>query len=508
MRRFVTRSQETISPLRITKNLRGESVDYAQTHRLFYKTFHLPTLTSFVVFLFLTMFSCSGFASDTPRFDCPTKHGQGTAGNECPCQSEWKPSQDTLDAIFNDHEEWLKTRDKRESSEHGKANLCNAYLHGADFANRDLSYADFSGAYLKGTNFKDAVLMSTNFSRAYAVGANFDEANLQGSIFNRTDLSNATFRDAYLLFASFRDASLLSTKFDRAKTYHAKFISADFRKASLNFADMRDSDLSEALLAEASIQYAKLQRVIVSDTKFAHVDLSHSLYEPVATTSPSEEVTGIRGLRTLEFGPGNQAGLVRLRDLLRRSGLRALEREATFAIEYNKSVHSIEADGFFEPLGGAAALVFFGWTVGWGLYPQRAFWVMIGLLVLFTPLYAGFILKTKSWHSRRSGIALVLPERSKTDNFGNTVRASPQEERLGCGIWLALLWALYFSALSTFNIGWQSVNISVWIRRAQFSDFELQGRGWARFFSGLHSVVSVFLFVIWIVAYFTRPFQW
>ena len=71
----------------------------------------------------------------------------------------------------------------------------------------------------------------------------------------------------------------------------------------------------------------------------------------------------------------------------------------------------------------------------------------------------------------------------------------------------ALSYALYFSALSAFRIGWRDLNVGSWLTRLQAREYELRGRGWVRVVSGLQSLMSVYLIAIWALTYFGRPFQ-
>lgn len=68
-------------------------------------------------------------------------------------------------------------------------------------------------------------------------------------------------------------------------------------------------------------------------------------------------------------------------------------------------------------------------------------------------------------------------------------------------------WALYFSMLSAFHIGWRDLNVGTWLTRMQFTEFALRGRGWVRFTSGLQPLISVYLVAIWALTYFGRPFR-
>ena len=74
--------------------------------------------------------------------------------------------------------------------------------------------------------------------------------------------------------------------------------------------------------------------------------------------------------------------------------------------------------------------------------------------------------------------------------------------------WLLLLrWALYFSLLSAFRIGWRDFSVGTWLTRLQWTEYTLRGRGWVRAVSGLQSLISVYLLAICVLTQFGRPFQ-
>ena len=69
-------------------------------------------------------------------------------------------------------------------------------------------------------------------------------------------------------------------------------------------------------------------------------------------------VGGIKGLATVRFDPGMETGLVQLRELLQKAGLRDLERQATYAIESNKTRNAfLDGDDFGSTLEAILPMV-------------------------------------------------------------------------------------------------------------------------------------------------------
>ena len=67
-------------------------------------------------------------------------------------------------------------------------------------------------------------------------------------------------------------------------------------------------------------------------------------------------------------------------------------------------------------------------------------------------------------------------------------------------------WALYFSLLSAFHIGWRDLNVGSWLARISPREFTLRATGWVRVVSGVQSLLSVYLIALWVLTYFGRPF--
>ena len=106
------------------------------------------------------------------------------------------------------------------------------------------------------------------------------------------------------------------------------------------------------------------------------------------------------------------------------------------------------------------------------------------------------------------GIYRIWPE-GRIERTGESFKAADDisVERLNSRGIAAVGQALYFSALSAFHIGWRDLNVGSWIVRMQFSECALRAKGWPRFFSGVQSLISVYLIALWVLTYFGRPFE-
>jgi hypothetical protein len=70
-----------------------------------------------------------------------------------------------------------------------------------------------------------------------------------------------------------------------------------------------------------------------------------------------------------------------------------------------------------------------------------------------------------------------------------------------------LPYALYFSLLSAFHLGWREFNVGIWLQQLQPRRFGFEATGWVRTVSGFQSLLSVYLLALWVLTYFGRPFD-
>jgi hypothetical protein len=379
---------------------------------------------------------------------CPVRAGWEEGAEACPCEKGWKPTEKQLADALAAHAAWRRQGGLRDATVAGKAVLCSADL-------------------------KEAKLDRVNLGGADLAGADLGYARLEGADLGGADL---------------RGADLRAAKLGKALLYLA-----DFENADLGGADLDGALLNSAIVTNASLAFASL---------------NGTMYAP-ASPPPRGYLEGIEGLETVTFPPGRQSGLVQVRDLLQKAGLRDLERQATFAIERTKAEHARRLGTIVERAGGWLQLIFFEWTTGWGLYPGRALAIMLALMGGFGFVYAIAIWDPPADWTQHGEVVRILPAERLVDRQGarqlaGSVTAEPVAT---AGLAAALGWGLYFSMLSAFHIGWRDLNVGTWITRIQPSEFALRGRGWVRVVSGAQSLISVYLVAMWVLTYFGRPFQ-
>ena len=224
-------------------------------------------------------------------------------------------------------------------------------------------------------------------------------------------------------------------------------------------------------------------------THFNFANLSHSRFEPIQLP-PLRHFYNSQGLETLRFRITAYA-LYTLRNKARNSGLRPVERQITLAIEREKNRNR----GWMER---TFYFIFFDITFRYGMSPNRPLLIILVLIVLFSLPY---IIALTVSPNDQTGIWRFWPE-----DVILREGALPQYEKI-TAVGLAIFgWAIYFSLLSAFHIGWRDFNIGNWIARISPVEYVLRATGWPKIFSGIQSLLSVYLLALWVLGSFGRPF--
>jgi len=400
-------------------------------------------------------------------------------------------SPEAVAKLIEAHQAWMKNGQVKAN----QANLCGIILTKLDLKGVDLRHALLRDADLTGINLKRAKLEDADLTGAVLIGANLQEADLTDATLDHADLSKANLRSAKLTGALLMDA--VATE--------AIFSSADLRKAVLKGADLTgaylDTDLHSVVL---ELRPGRLPNV-------PSLALATHLAQLKFAVSPHS--------------------LVELREAFRKSGMRREEREITYAIRHEERMRSNMLEGFFN-------WALFEVPTGYGMAPGRALMLLGAILVVFAIPYT-FMLRPTRKHDEpcpvvkkegedkhemtcwpvSAGIWAVQmgdcvhkwdddkPVRLTTEFV--FPRARPMEAPYGRAIhWLlACIAGLYFSALSSFQMGWKELNVGTWMTRLQPREYTIRPTGWVRTVSGIQSLISVYLLALWVLTYFGRPFE-
>ena len=419
------------------------------------------------------------------------------AAAELECDGKFKgglePTQEELATIFSNHLLWLQKKN-RQNDDPLRANLCEAFLPKSDQEEAGQEDADLQAAYLLFATLQEANLQLANLQFANLQFANLHGADLQGA-----DLHGADLKAADLRFAKLQGANLFDANLQGVDLRFANLQGVDLQFANLRFAKLREADLQGADLRRVDLQGAFLISTNLKDTYFSGVDLSGATYETISL--PLKHSLGsIIGLDKLNFGKNQQAGLVLLREALKETGFREREREATYSLEHWKTEYAPWLQRYFNR-------VFFEWTAGYGLYYGRPLFLILCGIVLFSIIYLVPLLG----HGK-SGIykceTIEKRKQLKRSRSKGGFHTGPKEkqQRLVRKTFKAVLYALYFSLLSSFHLGWRDFNVGNWLTRMQPKEFILKPTGWVRTVSGVQSLFGVYMLALWILCYFGRPF--
>jgi hypothetical protein len=304
---------------------------------------------------------------------------------KCSNPEGWEPLEE-LSHLLAAHQMWIKEWEANNRSEawaqkfpQGNANLCGANLIRANLAGASLTGANLTKAWLIDANLTEAQMHRTKLTEALLDGANLTRAWLTGVNLTRAWLTGVNLTEAWL-----RGANLTETQLDGADMTKAWLTGANLTEAWLTGTNLTEAwltganltetrldqaNLTEARLDRANLTGAWLNRANLTATRLAESNLTDSIYAPISP-APNPYVADIQGLQTVYFPKGRETGLVQLRELLQKAGLRDLERQATYAIERGRTRHAILDGSLLEVLEGLFRFIAYDLTTGYGLHPR------------------------------------------------------------------------------------------------------------------------------------------
>jgi len=347
-----------------------------------------------------------------------------------------------------------------------------------------------------------------NFERANLVGANFQDADLREANFRQSNLSKADFQGAKPLEADFQGAQLFGTKFQGAKLNDAQFpratiSSVQFQNAVLWFANFSDATLFETNFQKAALEGASFERAVLLSVNFLQADLRTSFFDGARfELKPNclpqiQSFPTVKGLSTLKYEKTPHA-LIELREALKKAGMRKQEREITYAIKHSGFLLGLKDGDWWTKAEVVAGYIAFDLTCQWGMSPERPLVILFCLMIILIFPYAFSIRQMK----KMNGIWQVWIHDRMRQDLGKErpiLLRSKKRDSIG--------YAIYFSILSAFNIGWRDLNVGNWIARIHPKEYNLRASGWVRVVSGVQSILSVYLLALTVLTYFGRPFE-
>ena len=173
-------------------------------------------------------------------------------------------SQKELKEILDKHKKWLNGKGGE------RADLCDAYLRGANLQLADLQLANLRNVNLRGANLQDADLQEADLR-----GADLHGAILRKAYLRDTNLQRANLQDSCLSYAWLQHANLHGVNLCNAELIHTNLQNSDLSNADLSYADLQYADLSEAnlqdtkllktILYKANVEYITRQWLVIAD---------------------------------------------------------------------------------------------------------------------------------------------------------------------------------------------------------------------------------------------------
>ena len=190
--------------------------------------------------------------------------------------------------------------------------------------------------------------------------------------------------------------------------------------------------------------------------------------------------------------------LVELREAFKKAGYYDQERMITYAFRRSHRKLLYKEGGFSNILESRARHLFFELTCDYGMSPGRLLKILATFILFFTIVFTIFLR-----FQRKDGIWVVWQSdrirKDKGPNGQYLLEAEGLLKQIGRGF--------QFSILSAFAIGWRDLNVGNWLTRLQPFEYILRATGWARCFSGIQSILCVYLLALWVITYFGRPFD-
>lgn len=383
-------------------------------------------------------------------------------------------------------------------ADEGRLVLKGASLRCANLEKANLRYANLEKTDLSGANLREANLSNANLRKARLIATNLEGTDLGSTDLEKANLNNVNLENAKLGgFADLTGSRLEYANLKKADLGDAVLEGVVLVRAYLGGANLRNANLKGADLGEANLEEANLEDTNLAEANLKKADLRGIIYEVKPKQLP--KIVSLRNARNLEkmrFKDTPHA-LEDLRHNFKEVGYRQQERQITYALKQSEYDNAIKGGEWFEPF--FLNYLPFDLPVQYGLNPFRALKILSFLIIVFSIIYTLFLFAGSEKH----GIWQVWPK----DSLEPTIDSEgPNPDRqLKC--WRAIPCAFYFSLLSAFHIGWREFSIGNWIAWLQLRPYTLQPVGWVRTFSGLQSLLSVYLLAIWFLTYFGRPFE-
>lgn len=288
---------------------------------------------------------------------------------------------------------------------------------------------------------------------------------------------------------------------------------------SLLDADLSRATLERSNLSLADLRGADLDRSDLAGANFFQADFRVVDFEPIGDPN-LRGIAGARNLELLTYETYPDA-MTHLRQQLRDGGYIEQDRELTYALRHRwtqlrwegcwpwaqplaygplrrPEARQLLKDYQVLPLAGncvsyAVNKLLFDRTCAYGKSPSRLLFLLFCTWLVSAAVYFKIL---RSGHGD-SGLYL----RTRDLRKGSEVIEEKRIEHRRA------FYALSFSLMSAFNIGFRDVDFGRWLRLLTREEYEIKAKGLARTVAGLQSLTSLYLLALWILTYFGHPFE-
>jgi len=421
------------------------------------------------------------------------QHSQPQPGVYWNGAPETAPTPAALDKIVKDHELWISSNGQKGA----RAELSHRMLANFDLEGVNLCGAQLDGAFLAGANLRKAI-----FGFSGVTGQQKE---------NRTPGDPAAFLPAAPVMLTVTvDGQVVSqsipgiTNLNGASLREANLDSADLSYSNLSMADLSNADLRNADLRSADLTGANLAGATLDGSNFGAANLKEILFEPSSVSS----VVGIENAENLEYATFAESpdALIKVRKRFEEEGLIKQAREITFAINRRKTQLDPKMERWFR-------IAAFDLTCKYGMDPGRPLRIIAACWMVFSVLYFIILHRGRCFRVRISRFQRGRDENREFWMWSSSSRMASQRG------WFRRLWnrlkfevrslcaMMFFSLVNAFNLGYREFSIGQWLRMLTKRQYDVKATGWVRSLAGIQSVVSIYLFALWILTYFGRPFN-
>lgn len=316
-------------------------------------------------------------------------------------------------------------------------------------------------------------------------------------------LENVRLRYADFVAATLHHARISASDLSHIQCEHARFtggselICCDLTGANFDNADLRHVDFSGSKLDRANLTGA-----LLDSADFTGADLDGVVFEP--ETLPDvrglARASNLSGMRFASY-PG---ALVELRAKLDELGYDDQKHQVTAAIERERTDRAATGERLLR-------VAFFGFTCDYGMSIWKPLFLLARLLGFMFPLYLILALARPSslLVTRKETVEVsVSSETEGETDVDAEIEGDASASAIDRGGAVrAIVRVAVFTVVSAFSIGRDEINIAAWVLRVLPHEVRFRARGAIRVLSGVHAILSFYLFILWVLLYLKNPFE-